>query len=78
MDLQREVGSISRPPLLDGTNYAYWKARMHAFIKSLNDRAWRAVVNGWEAPTKIDREGNVTPKPDSEWSNDEEKLTNNN
>ena len=78
MDLQREAGSISHPPLLDGNNYAYWKARMRAFIKSLDDRAWRAVSNGWEAPTSTDREGNVTLKPDSEWSKDEEKLANNN
>ena len=52
-------GSISRPPLLNGSNYPYWKARMKAFIKALNEKAWRFVLTGWKHPMKKDDEGNV-------------------
>ena len=38
MDLLKESGSTNRPPLLDGTNYGYWKARMCAFIKSIDEK----------------------------------------
>ena len=47
MDFLREGGSVSRPPLLDGCNYSYWKARMKAFIKALDEKTWRAVLIGW-------------------------------
>ena len=39
MDLMEKGGSTSRPPLLDGTNYGYWKARMRSFIKSIDEKA---------------------------------------
>jgi hypothetical protein len=28
MDNNKDGGSINRPPVLDGSNYTYWKARM--------------------------------------------------
>ncbi|KAI3448824.1 hypothetical protein Pfo_005489 [Paulownia fortunei] len=34
MDHICEGGSTTRPRLLEGTNYSYWKAKMRAFIKS--------------------------------------------
>ena len=34
--MDMEGGSVSRPPLLDGTNYDYWKARMMAFLRSMD------------------------------------------
>ena len=44
--------------LFDGTNYAYWKVRMRAFLQSLDDKVWQAVEIGWtkpkEAPTNWD------------------------
>ena len=39
MDLLKEGGSTNRPPLLHGKNYDYWKTRMHAFIKSIDEKA---------------------------------------
>ena len=39
MDLMKEVGSTSRPHLLDMMNYGHLKARMHAFIKSIDKKA---------------------------------------
>ena len=38
------------PPLFDGTNYAYWKVRMRAFLQSLDEKVWQAVEIGWTKP----------------------------
>ncbi|KAA0038023.1 gag-pol polyprotein [Cucumis melo var. makuwa] len=43
---------VSRPPLLDGANYEYWKAQLMAFLKSLDLNCWKAVMAGWEQPTE--------------------------
>ena len=34
-----ERGS-SKPPYFDGTNYAYWKIHMSAYLQSLDWRVW--------------------------------------
>lgn len=47
MDCFREGGSTSRPPMLDGANYPYWKARMRAFLKAIDERVWISVTDGW-------------------------------
>ena len=31
-------------PLLDEMNYSYWKAHMKTFIKSKDEKAWRAIL----------------------------------
>ena len=36
--------------LFDGTNYAYWKVCMRAFLQSLNEKVWQAVEIGWTKP----------------------------
>ena len=36
--------------LFDGTNYAYWKVRMSAFLQSLDEKVWQAVEIGWTKP----------------------------
>ena len=66
MDLSREGSSTSRPPLLDGTNYSYWKAKMRAFLKSIDERVWQAVVKGWKPPTIV-TDDKITPKDVSDW-----------
>ncbi|MGV8048374.1 hypothetical protein PJP07_29655, partial [Mycobacterium kansasii] len=43
--------SVSRPPPFNGSNYAYWKARMRIFLKSLDESVWLATVNEWKPPT---------------------------
>ena len=35
----------------DGNNYAYWKVRMKAFLKSIDEKAWNFVEYGWKKPT---------------------------
>jgi len=48
--MEKEGGFVNRPPLLDGTNYDYWKSRMSAYLKSINSKTWKAVLRGWAAP----------------------------
>ena len=31
------------PPHFNGNNYAYWKVRMKAFLKSIYERVWNSV-----------------------------------
>ena len=35
-------------PLFDGTNYAYWKVHIRAFLQSLDKKVWLAVKVGWK------------------------------
>ena len=68
---------MNRPPLLDGTNYDYWKSHMSAFLKSINSKTWKAVLKGWEHPVVLDADGNMTAilKLEEEWSAAEDELT---
>lgn len=52
MDTTKEGGSTTRPPVLDGTNYSYWKPRMTAILNSIDVKTWKAVVAGWSPPMK--------------------------
>ena len=38
MNFLKEGGSVKCPPLFYGTNYPYWRARMRAFINTLDGR----------------------------------------
>ena len=40
-------------PLFDGTNYAYWKVRMRAFLQSLDEKVWQTVEIGWTKPKEV-------------------------
>ncbi|CAM8999223.1 unnamed protein product [Rhodiola kirilowii] len=64
----KEGQSTNRSPLLEGPNYAYWKFKMKAFLKSLDEKAWRAVLVGWTEPMMANPEGVVMPKPEALWS----------
>ena len=56
--------SLVIPPHFDGNNYAYWKVRMKAFLKSIDERVWNSVEYGWEKPTT----------PISEWSTSQKEA----
>ena len=43
--------SLVIPPHFDENNYAYWKVRMKAFLKSIDERVWNFVEYRWEKPT---------------------------
>ena len=78
MNLLKEGGSIVRPPFLDETNYGYWKAWMLAFIKSMDELAWKAVLTCWSPPTKEDESSKEVPKSKLEWTIEEDKKSSNN
>ena len=42
--------SLTIPSLFNGTNYAYWKVRMKAFLQSLDEKVWQAMEIGQEKP----------------------------
>jgi hypothetical protein len=58
--MDKESGFVNRPPLLDGTNYDYWKSRMSAFLKSIDIKTWKAMLKGWKHPVALDKDGNKT------------------
>ena len=66
MDSICEGNSIYRPPLLDGINYSYWKARMKAFLKSIDEKVWYCVLYGCSEPT-VTIDGIEIPKPLDKW-----------
>ncbi|XP_073035371.1 uncharacterized protein [Primulina eburnea] len=69
-------GTTFRPPVLDGSNYALWKVKMRMFIKSIDERAWQRVLDGWLPPKTVDNDGDSLAKPESQWSNDEVQTSN--
>ena len=56
--------SLVIPPYFDVNNYAYWKVRMKAFLKSIDERVWNSVEYGWEKPTT----------PISEWQTSQKEV----
>ena len=63
MESIREGGSTTPPPMLDGLNYTYWKARMIAFLKSIDNKTWKVVVSRWTPPQVTDTDGKMSLKP---------------
>ena len=53
MIFNREWTSTSKPPLLNGSNYAYWKQRMIGFLKSIDDDVWDIIEEGYSKPTIV-------------------------
>ena len=39
--------SLNAPLYFDGSNYAFWKVRMRAFLCSIDDSVWDAIKIGW-------------------------------
>ena len=39
--------SLNVPPYFDGSNYAFWKVRMRAFLCSIDDTVWDVIEVGW-------------------------------
>ena len=42
--------SIDRPPMLNGSNYPYWKIGMKIFIQAHDYSLWKITVNGSHTP----------------------------
>ncbi|KAL4598509.1 hypothetical protein ACB092_11G063900 [Castanea dentata] len=43
--------SLNAPPFFDGSNYAFWKVRMRAFLCSIDESVWDSIENGYVRPT---------------------------
>ncbi|XP_062074886.1 uncharacterized protein LOC133778888 [Humulus lupulus] len=75
MEMFREGGSTSRPPMLEGANYPYWKTKMRAFLKAVDERVWMVVEDGWKCPTIVENEV-AKPKQMSLWTAEEIERAN--
>ena len=42
--------SLNAPPYFDGSNYAFLKVRMRAFLCSIDEFVWDAIEIGWTRP----------------------------
>ncbi|CAM8990243.1 unnamed protein product [Rhodiola kirilowii] len=73
MDL-REGQNITRPPLLEGNKYGYWRVRMKAFLKSQDESVWEAVEQGWTHPVATDEEGKVSLLAKDKWTEVQKKA----
>jgi len=49
---------------------------MISFLKSIDNKTWKAVLKGWEHPRVKDKDGNDTSdlKPEEEWTKEEDDL----
>jgi hypothetical protein len=74
--MEKEGGFVNRPPMLDGTNYSYWKSRMNVFLKSIDSKTWKAVLKGWEHPVELDKDGNKSSilKSEEDWTTAEDEA----
>ena len=52
--------SLNAPPYFDGSNYAFWKVRMRAFLCSIYETVWDAVDIGWTKPEAAKSMGDKT------------------
>jgi hypothetical protein len=48
-----EGTSASKPPLFDGTNFAFWKIRMKTYLMALGADVWDVVETGYTKPVVL-------------------------
>jgi hypothetical protein len=48
-----EGTSVTRPPLFDGTNFAFWKVRMRSYLMALGADVWDVVETGYIRPVVL-------------------------
>ncbi|XP_073154084.1 uncharacterized protein [Henckelia pumila] len=65
-----------QPLILDGTNYALWKVKIKVYIKSIDEKSWQRVVDGWNPPRKIDADSDRIVKLATEWTSNEVQVSN--
>ena len=69
-----EGSAVNKPPLFDGTNYAFWKAQMTVFIKSLGGAVQGSIEDGWTPPTITAEDSTVKPLEKAKWTADHKAL----
>ncbi|CAM8959572.1 unnamed protein product [Rhodiola kirilowii] len=70
----REGQNITRPPLLEGDKYGYWRVRMKAFLKSQDESVWEVVEQGWTNPVALNEEGKVCLLAKDKWTEAQKKT----
>lgn len=75
MDNTKDGGSVNKPPVFDRTNYDYWKAKMVAFLKSIDNKTWKAVIKGWKHHVVTAQDYTTSLKPEADWSKDDDNET---
>ncbi|KAL5561894.1 hypothetical protein UlMin_031641 [Ulmus minor] len=70
--LMSEGNSTTRPPLFNGNNYGYWKARMTIFLQSMDYELWDVIEKGPYIPMKKCEES-LVEKLKSEWDDTDKK-----
>ena len=75
MEFNRKETSMIKFPLLDGTNYAYWKIRMIAFLRAIDYQVWDIIMDGYSDPTVVvDRQTKLKSK--AQWTTIEKTNSN--
>ncbi|KAG9447558.1 hypothetical protein H6P81_013686 [Aristolochia fimbriata] len=78
MEPQKEVVQAVKPPVLDDTNFPYRKTQIRAFIKALDEKAWKSVLTSWTPPTITNAADDTTAKLEIDWTVAEDKVSNQN
>lgn len=68
METIKDGGSVNKPPILDSTNYDYWKVMMVAFLKSMGNKGCKFVIKGQKHPMVTSEDGTTSLKPEAEWA----------
>ncbi|XP_010484865.1 PREDICTED: uncharacterized protein LOC104763154 [Camelina sativa] len=61
--------------VLDDGNYGFWKSRIKSIIGGIDRLAWKTVLEKWEEPTIKDETGERIRKPESDWTDEEQKRS---
>ena len=48
-----EGHSTNRPPLFNGSNFVYWKARKKVYFQAIDFDLWHVVTNDPHTPTVL-------------------------
>ena len=67
--------AAARPQLLDDKNYAYWKIRVKAYIKAIDEKAWHLILTRWTSPI-VTTDEVTTIKSEETWTKTENNLAN--
>lgn len=73
MDNAKEGGYVNHIRIMYGTTYNYWKACIISFLKSMDNKTWKSVINT-QTSLKVTTEDNTkTLNPENNWSKEEDK-----
>lgn len=78
MDNIKDGRSVNRPLVLNDTNYDYWKGKMVASFKSMDNKTWKVVIKGWKHLMTTSEDRTSILKLETDWTNskDDESLGN--